>query len=104
MKNTYTFISLFSGAGGFKIGFEKAGFKCLLSSDIEPTSEKTHFKNFKNQPFLLKDIRTIKTSEILKLTNFIKPDLIIGGPRAKVFLLWVIKILLIQEMSFLNRM
>ena len=85
MKNTYTFISLFSGAGGFKIGFEKAGFKCLLSSDIEPTSEKTHLKNFKNQPFLLKDIRTIKTSEILKLTNFIKPDLIIGGPPCQGF-------------------
>ena len=85
MKNTYTFISLFSGAGGFKIGFEKAGFKCLLSSDIEPASEKTHFKNFKNQPFLLKDIRTIKTSEILKLTNFIKPDLIIGGPPCQGF-------------------
>ena len=85
MKNTYTFISLFSGAGGFKIGFEKAGFKCLLSSDIEPTSKKTHLKNFKNQPFLLKDIRTIKTSEILKLTNFIKPDLIIGGPPCQGF-------------------
>ena len=85
MKNTHTFISLFSGAGGFKIGFEKAGFKCLLSSDIEPTSKKTHLKNFQNEPFLLKDIRTLKTSEILKLTNFIKPDLIIGGPPCQGF-------------------
>ena len=85
MKNTHTFISLFSGAGGFKIGFEKAGFKCLLSSDIELTSKKTHLKNFKNEPFLLKDIRTLKTSEILKLTNSIKPDLIIGGPPCQGF-------------------
>lgn len=85
MKNNLTFISLFSGSGGFKIGFEKAGFKCLLSSDIEKTSQKTHEKNYNNEPFLLKDIRTIKSNEILKLTKNIKPDLIIGGPPCQGF-------------------
>ena len=84
-KKQLTFISLFSGAGGFKIGFEEAGFECLLSSDIEKTSELTHLKNFKNSPFLLKDIKTIKTNEILKLTKNQKPDVIIGGPPCQGF-------------------
>ena len=84
-NNQLTFISLFSGAGGFKIGFEEAGFKCLLSSDIERTSELTHLKNFKGIPFLLQDIRTIKTKQILQLTNDQKPDVIIGGPPCQGF-------------------
>ena len=68
-NNQLSFISLFSGAGGFKIGFEEAGFKCLLSSDVERTSKLTHLKNFKEIPFLLQDIRTIKAKQILKLTH-----------------------------------
>ena len=80
-----TFISLFSGAGGFKIGFEEAGFQCLLSSDIEKTSEKTHLKNFENSPFLLQDVRTITSTQILKLTKNNKPDVIIGGPPCQGF-------------------
>ena len=84
-NNQLTFLSLFSGAGGFKIGFEEAGFKCLLSSDIEKTSELTHRKNFKDSPFLLQDIRTIKTKQILKITKNQRPDVIIGGPPCQGF-------------------
>ncbi|WP_081966619.1 DNA cytosine methyltransferase [Porphyromonas crevioricanis] len=29
----YTFIDLFSGCGGMSLGFEQAGFKCLLAID-----------------------------------------------------------------------
>ena len=68
-KNNLKFISLFSGGGGFKIGFEQVGFKCLLSSDIEKSSQDTHKKNFKDTPFLLKDIRTITSKEILRHTK-----------------------------------
>ena len=42
-------------------------------------------KNFKNNPFLLKDVRTIKTNEVLKLTKNVKPDVIIGGPPCQGF-------------------
>ena len=68
-NNKLKFISLFSGAGGFKIGFEQLGFECLLSSDIEKSSQDTHKNNFKNVPFLLKDIRTVTSKEILKYTK-----------------------------------
>ena len=53
MKNKLTFISLFSGGGGFQIGFENAGYECLLSSDIEADAERTHQKNYPNIPFII---------------------------------------------------
>ena len=79
-----TFISLFSGAGGFKIGMENAGFKCLLASDIMPEAKKTHELNY-NTDFLLKDVKQITSSEVLKLTNGETPDVIIGGPPCQGF-------------------
>ncbi len=83
-KNKLTFISLFSGAGGFKIGFEEAGFECILATDIMPEAEATNQKNSKT-PFLLKDIRHIKVSDILELTKGKIPDVIIGGPPCQGF-------------------
>ena len=83
-KSKPTFISLFSGAGGFKIGMENAGFKCLLASDIMPEAKKTHELNY-NTDFLLKDVKQITSSEVLKHTNGETPDVIIGGPPCQGF-------------------
>ena len=85
MKKKLTFISLFSGGGGFQIGFENAGYECLLSSDIEADAEKTHQKNYPNIPFIKKDIRQLDFKEILEQTSNKKPDLIIGGPPCQGF-------------------
>ena len=91
------FISLFSGGGGFQIGFEAAKFNCILSSDIDEDAEKTHYRNYQNIPFIKKDIRELSAKEILKSTKGIYPDLILGALLAKVFLLWEIKTLQIPE-------
>ncbi|MBG76876.1 MAG: Modification methylase HaeIII [Alphaproteobacteria bacterium MarineAlpha5_Bin12] len=80
-----TFISLFSGAGGFKIGFEQAGFKCIASSDFDKDSQKTHELNWPTTPFILKDIATLLPSELLNKTKGKKPDVIIGGPPCQGF-------------------
>ena len=85
MTKKINFISLFSGGGGFQIGFESAGYNCLLSSDIDADAEKTHHKNYPNIPFIKKDIRQLDYKEILKATKNIKPDLIIGGPPCQGF-------------------
>ena len=85
MKNIIKFISLFSGAGGFQIGFENAGYKCLLASDIEKTAELTHKKNHPDLPFIRKDIRQLSSKEILKTTKNQFPDVIIGGPPCQGF-------------------
>ncbi len=87
MQNTekkLSFISLFSGAGGFKLGFEKAGYECILATDIMPESKKTCEENF-NSPFLLEDIRKLTPEKILKITKNIRPDVIIGGPPCQGF-------------------
>lgn len=40
-KSHYTFLSLFSGAGGLDVGFERAGFEHTESSDILPYAVNT---------------------------------------------------------------
>jgi DNA (cytosine-5)-methyltransferase 1 len=83
-KELYAY-SLFSGGGGFHIGLKKAGFKVLVANDIEPAAEETHKENWPKTPFLLKDIRLVSGSELLKLAGGIKPDLIFGGPPCQGF-------------------
>jgi len=77
--------SLFTGAGGFDIGFKETGFKIIGASDIWEESRKTMNNNFPDIPFLCKDIRTLAVNEILKSTHGIRPDVIIGGPPCQGF-------------------
>jgi len=56
------FIDLFSGIGGFRMGFEKAGFKCILSCEIDPKCREVYFNNFGELPTL--DIKDINPSQI----------------------------------------
>lgn len=49
MKN-YTFIDLFCGIGGFRIGMEKAGFKCAFSAEIQPHACLMYEANFGENP------------------------------------------------------
>jgi DNA (cytosine-5)-methyltransferase 1 len=62
MTTQPTFIDLFSGIGGFRIGFEKAGFKCLLSSEINDYCKMTYKNNFGDNP--LCDVTKIPLNEI----------------------------------------
>lgn len=52
-----TFIDLFSGVGGIRLGMESAGFKCIMSSDINTECQRTYFENFGEMP--LGDITVI---------------------------------------------
>jgi len=56
-KSNYTFLSLFSGAGGLDIGFEKAGFIHTESSDILPYAVNTMQKNRPDWSVLNCDVR-----------------------------------------------
>lgn len=59
-KSTYTFLSLFSGAGGLDLGFEKAGFVHIESSDILDVAVRTMLHNRPNWNVLLQDVREYK--------------------------------------------
>lgn len=56
------FIDLFCGIGGFRIAFEKAGGKCVFSSDWDKFSRQTYAANFGETPH--GDIYTVADSEI----------------------------------------
>jgi len=51
-NNKITYISLFSGCGGFDIGFKENGFKCLGAYDIDPYVTDVHSKNLKGTVFV----------------------------------------------------
>lgn len=45
-KKLFTFIDLFAGIGGIRIGFEKHGGHCLFTSEWNLNAQKTYLENF----------------------------------------------------------
>lgn len=58
----FSFIDLFAGIGGIRIGFENAGGHCVFSSEFDEDACKTYEANFGEHPF--GDITKISTDEI----------------------------------------
>ncbi len=67
-------ISLFSGAGGLDLGFEKAGFDIVIANEYDKTIWDTYEKNH-SAKLLKKDIRKLTIDDLPK-----DIDGIIGGP------------------------
>ena len=47
----FTFIDLFAGMGGFRIGMQEQGGKCVFSSERNTYAQKTYLANFGEIPF-----------------------------------------------------
>ncbi len=73
-------VSLFSGCGGFDLGFHKAGFETIWANEFDKTIWDTFRKNFPLTTLDTRDIRDIHESEI---PNDICG--IIGGPPCQSF-------------------
>jgi DNA (cytosine-5)-methyltransferase 1 len=59
------FASLFSGCGGFDLGFIRAGFRCAGAFDIDPLAVEVHSRNLKT-PVYVKDLSSgLDSSEAL---------------------------------------
>lgn len=67
-------ISLFSGAGGLDLGFERAGFEIAMANEYDKTIWATYEKNH-TAPLIKGDIRNIKETDFPD-----EIDGIIGGP------------------------
>ncbi len=69
--DNFTFIDLFAGIGGIRIGFESVGGKCVFSSEFDEDACKTYEANFGEHPS--GDITKIKANDI---PDF---DILLGG-------------------------
>lgn len=85
MKSKLKYIDLFSGAGGFSLGFNNEGFENVFSIDIEPSFCKTYKYNFSNHNLIEKDICTLSDAAIKSLKAFKEIDVVIGGPPCQGF-------------------
>ncbi|WP_331344109.1 DNA cytosine methyltransferase [Cellvibrio sp. UBA7661] len=50
-EKKFTFIDLFAGVGGMRIGFQRAGGTCVFSSEFEKNAQATYFQNHGEFPF-----------------------------------------------------
>jgi DNA (cytosine-5)-methyltransferase 1 len=84
-SNSPTMYAFFAGGGGLHLGFERAGFRLALATDIEPMAAATHELNSPDVPFLLGDIRKLSAADLIKAAGGIRPDIIVGGPPCQGF-------------------
>ncbi len=65
MSKQLTFLDLFSGIGGFRIGLERAGFNSIGYCDCDGHANKLYKAYFDtNEELFFNDIRDIKTEEL----------------------------------------
>lgn len=81
----YKIIDLFCGAGGFSLGFEKAGFETKLAIDYWKPAIDTFNYNRKEKIGLCVDIYEYANEELENFNNETEIDGIIGGPPCQGF-------------------
>ncbi len=65
MSKNYTFIDLFAGIGGIRLGFERAGLKCVYTNEYDKSAASTYSANFDGD-IDARDIRDVNEKEIPK--------------------------------------
>lgn len=70
-RSVVRFIDLFCGIGGFRLAFERAGARCVFSSDWDKFSRQTYAANFGEQP--AGDINAVPVANIPSF------DILCGG-------------------------
>ena len=61
------YVDLFSGAGGFSLGFDYVGLKNIFSVDINPSFCETYRHNFPNHNLITKDLSKISNIKLVVL-------------------------------------
>ena len=84
--NQRTCIDLFCGCGGFSLGMNRAGFRCLAAIDFNPEAVAVFKANFPDVPQVLeRDVTKFSPSNLSKLINANDVDVIVGGPPCQGF-------------------
>jgi DNA (cytosine-5)-methyltransferase 1 len=83
--NEQGFVDLFCGAGGFAVGFSRAGFNPLVSADINKSVAASHAVNFPTSPFILGDVGLPDVQEAIVAAAGHEPFAVVGGPPCQGF-------------------
>lgn len=75
-NNSFSFVDLFSGAGGLSLGFAEEGFECLQAIDNDKHSVDTYNFNFKDH---------VECKDVNLSNDFPQADVYIGGPPCQGF-------------------
>lgn len=82
----FTFIDLFCGCGGFSLGLERAGLRCLAGVDFNPEAIAVFAKNFPHVPQVLEqDLTAFGPRDLANLIGTREVDVIVGGPPCQGF-------------------
>lgn len=84
-KNKYTFVDLFTGAGGLYRGFKNAGMEPLFSVEVWKPAIDTLKKNYSDIKLYEGDIRKLGKNEIRELLAGKECDVLVGGPPCQGF-------------------
>ncbi|MCW5771473.1 MAG: DNA cytosine methyltransferase, partial [Rhodospirillaceae bacterium] len=80
------FVDLFAGAGGFMLGFERAGWHPLLCVDVDRCVELTHKHNYPDVPYASLDLASSSGIEgAIDLLDDREVAIIVGGPPCQGF-------------------
>ena len=84
---THKIISLFTGAGGLDIGFEKAGFCVAVAIESDAACCMTLKANKPDLPVIAEPLENVETETILKAGKLrpLEATLVIGGPPCQSF-------------------
>ncbi len=85
LLSKYTFVDLFSGAGGITQGFFQAGFTPLASVEISPIASATHKKNFPQCHHFCEDIEDFYAQDWLQQIGSPEVNIVVGGPPCQGF-------------------
>lgn len=80
-----SYIDLFSGSGGFSLGFDWAGYENVFSVEYDHEICETYRHNFPTHNLIECDITKLEDSHILNLTKGKTVDVVIGGPPCQGF-------------------
>lgn len=78
----YNVIDIFSGGGGFGLGFRQAGFKIRVALDVDRDAVRTYSANHVNTVVLQRDIREVSYEDLVK---YGEADVLIGSPPCEPF-------------------
>ena len=80
------FIDLFCGCGGFTLGMERAGFRCVAAVDFNAEAVDTLRRNLTHIKYVLeRDLTQFRPVELAAMIGVKSVDVIVGGPPCQGF-------------------